>query len=523
MRLELISFLLILLGALDGHLSLALAKIDQTIAQTSEVESNIQSFNTSTNAAETSQPEIIILAGTPGAGKGHVLKHLESHGDIDLKDYVVIDFEHIRALLPERGETPTSKDVNLIGDKILNEALAKNKKVIFDSSLIFGSQFQKLLEQFKEQYPHYSRKLIFVQTAIDTTLERFKIEYQSQGIQLSEERLRTEHVVSQDNFFSLGPYFNERILIKNENSPEIISIQNESSWQLAGTQIFHSLRELKQKVPSVNQTFNIVFDLDWTLIYSTRDNKEGVADVIFSPTESYKFADGAAEMTEALLRVPGVKISFFSGGPAERNEKILKNLILPSGRSAYDIAYQIRSYDDLERRPGIPESSHFTKRFRKNPKNIDANSENTIIVEDSPQFIDPHQQGNVLWIGNPYEYVDRPELINDPEYRAKFQFLPKDVEDWKRERSKIIWAYGALISMIEAVLSGRAQNLVEANLKQFTTPSNEKAHPGSEAMSKYLTIGKQRLTRIFPGFISPQSYANSRALSCKNSLQQKNN
>lgn len=464
-------------------------------------------------------PEVIFLAGTPGSGKGHILRHFEDNGDINLQSFTIIDFDYLKKMIPDLNASFMNDELAAKIVEVIIPLLKNNSNLIIDSSLFFGTNQKKLLERFKREFPNYRRKLIFVRTSIATALDRFGRESRLPLSKDLTHRVEKEYTATQTNFFSFQSYFHELILVKNEDKPEIVSYQTDDKIYLSGLQSISSIRDLVAKSPPIAKTFNIVFDLDWTLIYNTRENSEGTADVVLSEKESYKFADGAGEIIEALLGIPGVKVSFFSGGPASRNEEVLKKLILPSGRSAFEIAYQIRSFADLERRPGVPDSVHFTKRYRKNPDSIDHNSENTIIVEDSPQFIDLLQQANVLWIGAPYEYIDREEQVFDPEFRDGKIYIPNSIEDFKRERQKLIWAYGAFVAMFDLIKNGLATSLTDANTKLLgQTALDNKANPAAAGMERFLTLGHQHLAQLFPGFKALQSHTKKPFSRCIKSL-----
>jgi hypothetical protein len=256
---------------------------------------------------------------------------------------------------------------------------------------------------------------------------------------------------------------------------------------------------------------HIVFDLDWTLIYATRENSENVADIVLSKDESYKFSDGTAEIIEYLSQIPGVKISFFSGGPAERNKKVLQGLILPSGQSALDIAHKVLSKDDLDRRAGVPDTSNFSLRFRKNPAKISNEVRNVIIVEDSPQFVDSIHLDSVVWTGNPFEYVDRKELINSPELRARSIYLPKNLLEWQRERTKLVWCFGVVQKLIEMVNQGEATDLANASRIIFGKSGDaySKPNPSTEIYNYFLQEGFKKINSKYPNFKVLQSFVDN--------------
>ena len=96
------------------------------------------------------------------------------------------------------------------------------------------------------------------------------------------------------------------------------------------------------------EPIHIVFDIDWTLVYPLEEKPNYTdSQVIQIENKWYRFTDFSGETLEKLSQLPDVKISFFSGGLAERNRELLSKLILPSGKSAEQIAFKILNFNDL--------------------------------------------------------------------------------------------------------------------------------------------------------------------------------
>lgn len=95
---------------------------------------------------------------------------------------------------------------------------------------------------------------------------------------------------------------------------------------------------------------DIVFDIDWTLVYPVNDLSEitNTSRLYHLNGEYYRLADGAEEIIDDLIKNKNVRISFFSGGLEKRNIDLLKSIMLPnSNKSLYEISHKVLSKKDL--------------------------------------------------------------------------------------------------------------------------------------------------------------------------------
>jgi len=169
----------------------------------------------------------------------------------------------------------------------------------------------------------------------------------------------------------------------------------------------------------------VVLDIDWT--------------IVASQNEEYRLNDGVREYVEYLLE-KDVKISFFSGGDKERNIKLLKEIKLKNGRSFFDIAYKIKSKDDLTTMPNVLENARFSERYKKDLTLIDLKLENIVLIEDNPQFyLDETQKKNLFWLGktfNHYETYAEVKAARKSLTGKDLQYVPKSFEEWLVARKK---------------------------------------------------------------------------------------
>lgn len=191
----------------------------------------------------------------------------------------------------------------------------------------------------------------------------------------------------------------------------------------------------------------MIFDIDWTIVYPLKgDVVVDNINVIMADGEPYRLTTWTQEVLHRLSQKPDLRISFYSGGNATRNAELLKAIILPDGKSAYDIAYKILNKEDLvvvSTDPTLP----FTKRFNKDVSKVQPDLRRVIHVDDSFKFTLPGQERNQVWLGETYNFYENFEDI--PEHPTRFD--PPNFQAWEHEKHKLISVY----EMIEKVHAKR--------------------------------------------------------------------
>ncbi|UOF01270.1 hypothetical protein [Bdellovibrio reynosensis] len=181
---------------------------------------------------------------------------------------------------------------------------------------------------------------------------------------------------------------------------------------------------------------DIVFDIDWTTFYTAHPDKPNQGDdkVIIVEGKAYRPTDHLGEVLEKISSRPDVRISFFSGGERSRNETLLKAFKLPSGRSAYDIAYKVLSKENLTT-VSEDASLGFSERYKKSMAGIlpGATAERTILVDDQVNFsVKPWKAVASLGVFNFQKEFDAS--------KANEAYFPKSKEEWRAERDKaLMW------------------------------------------------------------------------------------
>lgn len=181
---------------------------------------------------------------------------------------------------------------------------------------------------------------------------------------------------------------------------------------------------------------DIVFDIDWTTFYTVHPEERNQSDekTIVVEGKAYRPTDHLGEVLEKLSSNPQVRISFFSGGERSRNVTLLKTFKLPSGKSAYDIAYKVLSKENLTT---VSEDATlgFSERYKKSMAGIlpGATAERTILVDDQVNFsVKPWKAVASLGVFNFQKEFDAT--------RSTEAYFPKDKSEWLAERDKaLVW------------------------------------------------------------------------------------
>ncbi|MDG0815595.1 hypothetical protein [Bdellovibrio svalbardensis] len=181
---------------------------------------------------------------------------------------------------------------------------------------------------------------------------------------------------------------------------------------------------------------DIVFDIDWTTFYSIDTTSPNQIDNqnIAIEGKTYRPTEHLGEVLQALSLHPEVRISFFSGGEKSRNEALLKKLILPNGRRAFDIAYRVLSKENLQQ---VSEDSNlkFSQRYKKSFEGLlpGATPQRTILIDDQVEF------SKAPWKAVPSLGVFNYQKVFDNRQSAQ-QFYPSTEQAWLNEKDKaLMW------------------------------------------------------------------------------------
>ena len=226
---------------------------------------------------------------------------------------------------------------------------------------------------------------------------------------------------------------------------------------------------------SSEQNINVVFDIDWTIVSNFDPELTNVPPqkMYHAEGKTYVLRDGVTSLIEYLLS-KNIQVSFFSGGTKIRNQELLGQILLHDGRSLLDIAYKIKSDEDLTKIPNALETAKFSEKFKKDLTKISKDLDNIILLDDTPNFyLNEEQKMNLIWFGPTYEYFE--EYKDSLSYKGKYK--PQSFEQWSVDRNKMLLIKNhierALFEMKEKKISFlRAMKLIEVKMNYPTGALN---------------------------------------------------
>lgn len=175
-------------------------------------------------------PTIIFTSGAYGSGKSHIIKLLEKHKKINLKNFIYIDPDKLRIELPEYTELlkvdpwnagmKTNKEIFYISSLIKYHALFTNHNVIYDSSLKDGEWFSQYFLWLKKTFPKIIIKIIHVKTNWTNVLERNLLRAEQTKRCIPLKFIRDAYHMSSKSNEILKNYVDENIIIINDNDGE---------------------------------------------------------------------------------------------------------------------------------------------------------------------------------------------------------------------------------------------------------------------------------------------------------------
>lgn len=188
---------------------------------------------------------------------------------------------------------------------------------------------------------------------------------------------------------------------------------------------------------------DIVFDIDWTIVYHVDEKFANDPRTYFVDGKYYRLADGAEEIVSEIIKHPDMRVSFFSGGGIERNRKLLEQIIIPgTDKSFYDFAYKVLSKEELLNISNNPELP-FSQRYKKDLSLINTNLENIVILDDLADFTPKSQSRNLLWMGETYNFYHSWDNVGFS------KFSPPSELAWLHERQKLFWSYDLIMEAYE--------------------------------------------------------------------------
>jgi hypothetical protein len=224
---------------------------------------------------------------------------------------------------------------------------------------------------------------------------------------------------------------------------------------------------------------DISVDLDNTLLYGIGANQyhPDDPDHLEYNGHYYRFTDGTREFLSALVAIPEVRVSIYTGGPADRTEAILKKIQLAGGRSAFESVFKMLSFDDLVKMPNQSSEARFKDKYKKDLHRVSGSDlSQSILVDDMADLIYPGQESHVLFLQRTFIYVDE----QDHDQQTTHPYHPPDPESGALERNKLAWALGMINAGVARMRAspGAAgfSQWVDAHQKSTTEPVDIKSY-----------------------------------------------
>lgn len=226
---------------------------------------------------------------------------------------------------------------------------------------------------------------------------------------------------------------------------------------------------------------HVVFDIDWTIVSNyesevSKLSKSAEEKIHYVEGKPYIVRDHTIELIESLL-AKNINISFFSGGTKSRNIDLLSKIILSDGRSLKEIAFKIKSFEDLTKVQNIPETAKFQERFKKDLLKITDDLSKVIIIDDAFNFfVNEEQKKNRLFLGPTFKYFEEYEAIG----KISGEYIPKSYDEWLFDRDKfkiienliedaLMIQKSKQVSFVDAVFMVREKyNLESGNYNLYT-------------------------------------------------------
>ena len=217
---------------------------------------------------------------------------------------------------------------------------------------------------------------------------------------------------------------------------------------------------------------HIVFDLDWTLIYPTTQEKAELdpKDIIRFENHVYRLSPHTVEVL-SQLHEEGYKISIFSGGSKARNEHIAQHILNLAQETGQKLEFfKVLNFSDLT--PKVTASQtpvRFADKYAKDLTKISLDTSQVLLVDDINKFSLNSQTKSLLYLHPTYNDSPLPpsrsQNNRDQSPLADVTYdAPNDLE-WHKERNKLAWVYD-LIKTTQTQPKGLFLDIIQKNQKK---------------------------------------------------------
>jgi len=170
-------------------------------------------------------PWVIFTAGAMGAGKGYVVKWMESQGCLPLKQFVTVDPDAIRQALPEwpgyvandpmSAAIKTQKEAGCMAEILGYKALGQRWNVIFDGSLRDTDWYKMYFHKLRIAFPGVRLMILHIEAERDAVLKRAEARGKETGRMVPRALLESSMEQVPKSCKVLAPFVDVAINVRN--------------------------------------------------------------------------------------------------------------------------------------------------------------------------------------------------------------------------------------------------------------------------------------------------------------------
>jgi len=179
-------------------------------------------------------PWVVFTAGAMGAGKGYVVRWMDQNGYLPMEEFVVVDPDIIRQMLPEwdayvnydseSAGDKTQKEAGHIAEILGYKALRNRYRVIFDGSLRDAKWYMSFFERIRDHFPGIRIMILHILSEKDEVLRRAEKRGEETGRVVPKKTLLASMEAVPQSVHTLAPYcdFCCRVLNKAGQDPQVM-------------------------------------------------------------------------------------------------------------------------------------------------------------------------------------------------------------------------------------------------------------------------------------------------------------
>jgi predicted ABC-type ATPase len=182
----------------------------------------------------TTSPQLVFMAGGFGSGKSSIIARLSEMNVFPLSQFLLIDPDRIRELLPEYKELVAKVGIEetislmkshtqQLEEKIRIRAMQHEISVIFDTAL-WSAEAQTYVKDVLSEGLNYRSTLVYINTHPATATKRVQQREIEAGRGASERLVKISNETAADSFRCLKSLFDTSIEINNDIAPVLVSI-----------------------------------------------------------------------------------------------------------------------------------------------------------------------------------------------------------------------------------------------------------------------------------------------------------